>query len=470
MYIFYEDREKIDWCYKNCGSCTECKGKKDGKKCDKYPKQSAVDELARWNKVLFEAGLEEKYIAKIKTYKKEKLVHIVEKGQKLSIFYKKGRTSLNEDKIDYLSRLLELGVSEEYINELAGSKVTATKIHDAYWALDWGIRDKKAEAKTSEEMDKLLKQILDNLEARDQKEKKRPLDKKQQNEIDRMKALGVDTTLYERNTIKPGILREIRVGFEHGVDPSVYYRKGHQLRQWQCAQVRMALEAKLPDDIINMINNKELVPVEMAALRTWYTDTDEETREYAKNKFGENYMKDPLLRRVLMIPNVNKFKELREPLLENYELNGYFPHGRDSYCPEKYEDFKEFPVVSNFEYIFRMLIIQNMDINSADDVEKCKKIIKEFNIYYRKACREFYDMEQVTKSMDCEMSDQEQVDFKCDRINKFFSEHFGKTLKQACEILDIYKNPNEYNLEGNIFLDFDTAYTNNKHIVWNQYC
>ena len=223
MYIFYEDREKIDWCYKNCGSCTECKGKKDGKKCDKYPKQSAVDELARWNKVLLEAGLEEKYIAKIKIRKKEKLVDIVEKGQKLSIFYKKGRTSLNEDKIDYLSRLLELGVSEEYIDELAGSKVTATKIHDAYWSLDWGIRDKKVEAKTSKEIDKILKRILDNLEAKDQKEKKRPLDKKQQNEIDRMKALGVDTTPYERNTIKPGILREIRVGFEHGVDPSVYY-------------------------------------------------------------------------------------------------------------------------------------------------------------------------------------------------------------------------------------------------------
>ena len=98
------------------------------------------------------------------------------------------------------------------------------------------------------------------------------------------------------------------------------------------------------------------------------------------------------------------------------------------------------------------------------------KTTEEFNIYYRKVCRDFYDLSEMSRELECEMNDEEQVDVKCDQINQFFSKHLNVNLQEACKILDKYKNANEYNLEGNIFLDFDTAYTNNKHAVWNKFC
>ena len=192
--MFYREQEKIEWCYKNCGDCTKCNGKKDDNDCKYYPGDDAINELKKWDDTLITAGIDEKYMIKIKLDKKETLAKIAEQGDNVNIFYKKGRTSLKEEKINYLHRLLKMGVSEKYIDELAGSKITPTRIHDAYWKIEF------AHLKDNVNLDAVLKSILEKLEASDKKQKERPLDKKQQNEIDKMKALGVDTTEYAKNT------------------------------------------------------------------------------------------------------------------------------------------------------------------------------------------------------------------------------------------------------------------------------
>lgn len=462
--MFYCEMEKVEWCYKNCGDCTKCNGMKDGKKCGYYPGNDAINELKQWDNDLISAGLDPKYITKIDMERKETLARIAKNGININIFYKKGRTALKQEKIEYLYRLLKMGVSEQYIDELAGSKITPTKIQEAYWKMEFRDLPKNVN------YDKALKAVIEKIEENDKKIKTRPLDKKQQNEIDRMKALGVDTKEYEKNTIKPGILREIRLGFEHGIDPTVYYRKGHKLRQWQCMQVRLALETKLPDSVIEQINDKDMRPIDMASMRMWYSDVDEEDRQFALQKYGTRYIDDMLLRRILMLPNVKKFPKIRDAVLKDYSVIPLNCGSSDNWCREEYESVEVHPIYSNFEFIFRMLIVQNMEINTNEDVDKCINLIKEFNIYYRKVCRDFYDLSEMSRELECEMNDEERVDVKCDQINQFFSKHLNVNLQEACKILDKYKNANEYNLEGNIFLDFDTAYTNNKHVVWNKFC
>lgn len=139
------------------------------------------------------------------------------------------------------------------------------------------------------------------------------LSQEQLNEINLMKTLGVDTKKlkYENKKIDVGILRQIRLGYEHGIDPTVYYRRGHKLRYEQCEQIRLALEDGLDP---SSYNNIKILPKIMYQKRMVQKYVPENISTIAKFS-NIDLEQDPYLRILCSLKEVSEDTKLFEKVL-----------------------------------------------------------------------------------------------------------------------------------------------------------
>jgi len=208
----------------------------------------------------------------------------LELGLDINKIYRKGR-KLTVIQMSAIVRGERHGINSDIYND---EKIPGTIMNDVMYEM----LNAKNNKKSKEQIDEIGRRKLEAmLSARSVV---KPLDKDQQKEIDAMKALGVDTTEYENSAIKVGILREIRKGYESGIDVSKYYRKGFKLRQWQCKEVRLALEQGI--DISDVIT-KDMQPHVMAGNRLWRKNTSENDKLIAEKVFP------------LYLKSINKYKE-----------------------------------------------------------------------------------------------------------------------------------------------------------------
>lgn len=460
-YIFPDDEKKINWCAKKCVGCTNCNGTKDGVKCENFPPLKVVKGVKEFDDILINSGVEEKYLTKMPIFKKLRLAQAAEKGMKVSLLCGKGKTSLSENIINELIRIMECNVSDETINYLIKEKANAGALFDVWLVLS-SKKQLSIESKHEIVVNKLnQKRVMSTVK------KLAPLSKQQQNEIDKMKALGVDTKDYEKNTIKPGVLREIRLGYEHGVDVSAYYRRGHKLRQMQCEQVRLGLEANLPMEIINLYNQKEMIPEKMANVRMWYTDVPDELKDFIVEKWGENAKNSSIIRRISMVP-ICKNKKVLERVLENWNTANI---RSDAHFWDGYANKDKYPVFCEFEFIFRLLILLVSKTETEKDLEKCFDLFDEFNDFYRNALVDCNTKIKMTEKLSQKnLSDNEKFEIRYSMISSFFKDTLNVELKEIVGLLKGYENVKEFNMYGDVFLEFDERYTNTKHKTFNGYC
>lgn len=139
------------------------------------------------------------------------------------------------------------------------------------------------------------------------------LSQEQLNEINLMKALGVDTKKlkYENKKIDVGILRQIRLGYECGVDPIIYYRRGHKLRYEQCEQIRLALEDGLDP---SSYNDVKVLPKTMYQKRMIQKYVPENISTIVKFSSIE-LEQDPYLRILCSLKEVEEDTNLFEKVL-----------------------------------------------------------------------------------------------------------------------------------------------------------
>lgn len=462
-YIFPNDEKMINFCAKKCVGCTNCNGKKDGVKCENFPPLEVVKSVKEFNNVLINAGVEEKYLTKMPIYKKLRLAHAAKEGVKVSLLCGKGKASLSENITNEFLRIMECDVSDETINFLIKEKANVSVLFDIWLKLS---NDKQLSIELKHELvikEFNCKKVLSTTK------KIAPLSKQQQNEIDKMKALGIDTKDYEKSTIKPGVLREIRLGYEHGVDVSVYYRRGHELRQMQCEQVRLGLESGLPIEIIDIYNKKEMVPEKMANIRMWYTDVPDELKDFIVEKLGENAKSSSIVRRISMVP-ICRDKKVLEKVLENWNST-VINNNNDFRFWDGYADRVKYPVFCEFEFIFRLLIILVSKTETEEDLEKCFDLFNEFNDFYRDTIIDYNTKVKVTEQLSQkDLTDDEKFEMRYSMINSFFKNKFNIELKDIIGLLDGYENIKEFNMYGDVFLEFKERYMNIKIKKFNGYC
>lgn len=68
------------------------------------------------------------------------------------------------------------------------------------------------------------------------------------------------------------------------------------------------------------------------------------------------------------------------------------------------------------------------------------------------------------------LSDNEKFEIRYSMISSFFKDKLNVELKEIVGLLKGYENVKEFNMYGDVFLEFDERYTNTKHKTFNGYC
>lgn len=139
------------------------------------------------------------------------------------------------------------------------------------------------------------------------------LSQEQLDEINIMKALGVDTKKlkYENKKIDAGVLRQIRLGYEHGIDPTIYYRRGHKLRYEQCEQIRLALEDGLDPSSYNDVKILPRVMYQKRMIQKYVPENILTITKFSNIDLEQ----DPYLRILFSLKEVEEDTELFEKVL-----------------------------------------------------------------------------------------------------------------------------------------------------------
>ena len=245
--------------------------------------------------------------------------------------------------------------------------------------------------------------------------------------------LGIDTLAmgYEKSTLKPGTLRQIRLGYEAGVDVSQYFRKGYRMREWQMHEIRLGLEAGID---VSSYNIKGTPPDKMCEIRGWKTHSTPELEKLAKqidvSEEKDIYLKDRVLRRILSLDQVKEDYEFAKMVVGDYvptKSNIVFAYSRHE------------NKVSNLQLIMRGILIVNLGR------EKYTKELQE-------------ELKKLIHSKEEIILDSYNIPDTKKYLSEFLEEKIGKNLFDAYQVFKGTEPKDENNRYDNALNHFEKEF------------
>lgn len=399
--------------------------------------QEGFDKLIEEMKV---KGIDVSEYMSLNYYKLLKINKAISNSLDVTKIYRKGYKGLSEAQMDSVINGMKIGINTDIYNR---KDIKADIMDDVLNEM----RKAKNIGLSSANIDKIGLDALKDALDKEKTKKAKPLTPEQQKYIDRMKTLGVDTLAldYEKNTMKPGILKEITLGYEHGVDVSQYYRKGYKLREWQCKEIRLALEAGIDP---TTLNDKDKTPEEMANIRLWLQCTTEEQRKIAES-IDIKYQNNTILRRVMSLKEANDNIDLIPDVMRET------PSKISYYLDEEYI------------YIFRALLLISLPEIKTKQVPFVS-LIDDLDNYYVNLDKEYNNLSAKLRKMDYKTDEYKKLDnyidyqYRQEKMNQFFIDNIGKNLKELFDEFEKQEPKTENRMYGNKFTEFKECYLGEK--------
>ena len=360
----------------------------------------------------------------------EKLMIITEGhelGLDVSVFFRPGYTGLSAKQMKEVLLGMKQGLPVEVYNNRDVPSITMYKVRMRMLsALKNGLSKKD----TIEIGTKLCKKLVKNIRIDKDELNKKMFTPEQEKELEKMREMGIDTLAlgYEKSTLKPGTMREIRLGYESGVDVSQYFRKGYRMREWQMHEIRLGLEAGID---VSCYNIKGTPPDKMCEIRGWKTNSTPELEELAKNidisEEKDAFIKDRILRRILSLKQLTEDYDFAKMIVEDYiptKSNLVFAYSRHE------------NKISNLQLLMRGILIVNLgkDKYTKELQDELKKLI--------------HSKEDI-------ILDSYNINDTKKYLSEFLEEKIGKNLFEAYQVFKATEAKDENNRYDNALNHFE---------------
>ena len=363
----------------------------------------------------------------------EKLMIITEGhelGLDVSVFFRPGYTGLSAKQMKEVLLGMKQGLPIEVYNN---RDVPSLSMYRVRMRMISALKNGLSKSEAAKVGAKLCEELVKNIRIDKDELNKKMFSPEQEEELEKIRQLGIDTLSlgYEKSTLKPGTLRQIRLGYEAGVDVSQYFRKGYRMREWQMHEIRLGLEAGID---VSSYNIKGTPPDKMCEIRGWKTHSTPELEKLAKqidvSEEKDIYLKDRVLRRILSLDQVKEDYEFAKMVVGDYvptKSNIVFAYSRHE------------NKVSNLQLIMRGILIVNLGR------EKYTKELQE-------------ELKKLIHSKEEIILDSYNIPDTKKYLSEFLEEKIGKNLFDAYQVFKGTEPKDENNRYDNALNHFEKEF------------